>query len=110
MERRGLSWGALPAELQREMDEVIELWKTAAGLGLDQAQTWLAVMYAKGEGVKKDDVEAVKWFRLAAAQNYAVAQYNLGVMYGNGEGVKKDEVEPPSCTAWPLRRTTPRPT
>ena len=38
VQRRGLSWGALPAGLRREMDEVIELWKTAAGLGLDVAQ------------------------------------------------------------------------
>ena len=34
-----------------------------------------------GQGVAKDQVEAVKWYRKAAEQNYAKAQYNLGVCY-----------------------------
>jgi TPR repeat protein len=41
-------------------------------------------MYAKGEGVPKNDVLAVKWYRLAAEQDNANAQANLGSMYGNG--------------------------
>ena len=76
VERRGLSWGTLPAGLRREMDEVIELWKTAAGLGLDMAQYNLGVVYENGQGVTKDEVEAVKWYRLAAAQNDADGQCN----------------------------------
>ena len=50
-------------------------------------------MYAKGEGVLKDDAEAVRWFRLAAEQGDASAQFNLGVMYAKGEGVLKDDAE-----------------
>ena len=46
-----------------------------------------------GEGVAKDQVEAVKWYRKAAEQNYADAQNNLGLRYANGEGVAKDPVE-----------------
>ena len=57
------------------------------------AQNKLGVMCAQGRGVKKDEVEAVKWFRLAAAQNNAMAQYNLCDMYEPGHGGKKDEVE-----------------
>ena len=34
-----------------------------------------------GEGVAKDQVEAVKWFRKAAEQNLAEAQYDLGLCY-----------------------------
>ena len=47
----------------------------------------------KGEGVTKDQVEAVKWYRKAAEQNYAKAQHNLGFCYAHGEGVVKDQVE-----------------
>ena len=50
-------------------------------------------MYANGEGVLKDDAEAVRWYRLAAEQGYAGAQNNLGLMYANGEGVLKDAAE-----------------
>jgi TPR repeat protein len=48
---------------------------------------------AYGQGVAKDEVEAVKWYRKAAEQNDAEAQYNLGLCYANGQGVAKDEAE-----------------
>ena len=50
-------------------------------------------MYANGDGVREDDVEAVRWYRKAAEQGLAQAQYNLGVMYANGDGVREDDVE-----------------
>ena len=50
--------------------------------------TTYGVMYAKGEGVKKDEAEAVKWYTKAAQQGHALAQVNLGLMYHN-----KDEAE-----------------
>ena len=50
-------------------------------------------MYDNGEGVPKDDREAVKWFRRAAGQGFADAQFNLGLMYANGEGVPEDDRE-----------------
>jgi TPR repeat protein len=49
-------------------------------------------MYANGEGVPKDAVEAVKWWHLAAEQGDAGAQANLGFMYENGQGVPEDDV------------------
>ena len=49
-------------------------------------------MYARGEGVLEDDVEAVRWYRLAAEQGHAGAQANLGFMYSNGAGVPEDAV------------------
>ncbi len=57
------------------------------------AQYFLGLMYANGQGVAKDEVEAVKWYRKAADQGFARAQFNLGVMYADGRGVAKDEVE-----------------
>ena len=47
----------------------------------------------EGDGVAKDQEEAVKWLRKAAEQNDAAAQLDLGVCYTNGEGVAKDYVE-----------------
>ncbi|HHF5441502.1 TPA: tetratricopeptide repeat protein [Haemophilus influenzae] len=57
------------------------------------AQMMLGVMYAKGQGVKQDDVEAVKWYRKAAEQGYADAQANLGSAYSAGRGVRQDYIE-----------------
>ncbi len=45
------------------------------------AQYNLGICYANGQGVTKDEAEAVKWYRKAAEQNHAMAQYNLGVCY-----------------------------
>jgi hypothetical protein len=53
----------------------------------------LGVMYANGQGVARNDAEAVKWFTLAAEQENAVAQYNLGTFYHFGRGVTKNEAE-----------------
>jgi uncharacterized protein len=43
-------------------------------------------MYAEGDDVPENDVEAVKWYRLAAEQGNVIAQYNLGNMYREGKG------------------------
>lgn len=57
------------------------------------AQRSLGVMYARGEGVTKNQAEALKWFRKAADQGLAAAQYDVGIVYGLGEGVPQDPVE-----------------
>ena len=65
----------------------VKWFRKAAEQGGADAQFFLGVMYAKGEGVLEDDAEAVKWYRKAAEQGYAGAQFNLGRMYANGDGV-----------------------
>ncbi len=64
-----------------------------ANQGNANAQNNLGRMYARGEGVPRDDAEAVRWFRKAAERGYAKAQYNLGTMYHKGEGVPQDHAE-----------------
>jgi TPR repeat protein len=58
-----------------------------------EAQFNLGVMYAQGQGVPQDDVQAVKWYRLAADQGVAQAQYNLGLSYMKGVGVEQSIVD-----------------
>lgn len=62
----------------------------AAEQGDANAQTWLGLMYYKGQGVQKDDAVSVIWWQEAAEQGNKWAQFNLGLMYANGEGVLKD--------------------
>jgi TPR repeat protein/uncharacterized protein YecT (DUF1311 family) len=69
----------------------------AAGQGYGPAQNSLGVMYAAGQGVAKDDAQAVGWYRKAAEQGFAPAQNNLGFMYANGQGVPKDDAQ---AVAW----------
>ena len=79
----------LPALAQDETSVL----RTKAEQGDKDAQLKLGVMYAEGEIVSKDIVEAVKWFRKAAEQGDADAQFKLGSVYYAGEGVPKDPVE-----------------
>lgn len=64
------------------------------------AQFALGIMYDEGQGVPKDDREAVRWYRMAAEQANASAQFNLGNVYYNGQGVPKDYVQ--AYTWWNL--------
>jgi TPR repeat protein len=75
----------------------VQWFRKAAEQGHAMAQFNLGVMYANGEGVPKDDAEAVKWFRKAAEQGDAKAQFNLGVMYAEGRGVPRNDV---AAYAW----------
>ena len=62
----------------------------SAKKGNVDAQLNLGIMYEKGIGVKRNDVEAVRWYKLSAEHGDAVAQFNLGVMYEKGFGVAQN--------------------
>ncbi len=72
-QRGATSWGALTNADQREMDEVVSLWREAAELGYAEAQYALGKFFDFGSGVKKDYSEAFKWYHKAADQGHAVA-------------------------------------
>ena len=51
------------------------------------AQITLATMYARGEGVARDDTIAFAWIKQAAMQGKAQALLELGLMYRDGRGM-----------------------
>ena len=69
------------------------LVRSSAEKGDAAAQRQLGVIFADGDGVTKDLVEAVKWYRKAADQGDAFAQFNLGVCYESGADVAKNQIE-----------------
>ena len=73
--------------------KIIEETRARAEQGDAEAQFKLGRMYAKGEGVPQDYVQAVAWFRKAAEQGNAKGQNGLGAMYGSGQGVPQDWVQ-----------------
>ncbi|HHF4685197.1 TPA: tetratricopeptide repeat protein [Haemophilus influenzae] len=75
----------LTAYEQSNYQTAFKLWLPMAEQGYAKAQFNLGVMYAKGQGVKQDDFEAVKWFRKAAEQGDADAQAILGFSYLLGQ-------------------------
>ena len=73
--------------------EVESTDRKAAEQGDAAAQDRLGYRYTMGNGVAKDDKEAVKWYRKAAEQGHAPAQNSLGYCYAIGSGVAKDDKE-----------------
>jgi hypothetical protein len=75
------------------LEQIIETVRERAESGDAEAQCSLGVFYRLGDGVPKNDVEAVKWYRRATEHGYAAAQNNLGFCYIKGIGVEKNSVE-----------------
>jgi TPR repeat protein len=57
------------------------------------AQFGMGLKYSKGDGIPKDEGEALKWFQKASDQGYAKAQIELGLMYSNGRGISRNYSE-----------------
>lgn len=60
------------------------------------AQNYLGLMYAKGQGVTRNDATAAYWFRSAAQWGHEKAQRNLAFLIANGR-VKPLPNEIPEC-------------
>jgi len=61
-------------------------WRRAAALKDPEAQHALGVIHEKGQGVKRDFAEALRWFRLASDQGLARSTGRLGLMILLGQG------------------------
>jgi len=95
---------ALQNDDQRWVQETVQklinfnvAWKVAAIKAANQgdvtAQYNLGVCYEMGEGVTRDNAEAVKWFRKAAEQGDIRAQYQLGVWIAELDRTTKNQVQ-----------------
>src|SRR5215475_2239351 len=57
------------------------------------AQFLLGRRYARGEGVKTDITQTVKWCQPSAAHGDAGGQYCMAFLYANGLGISSDVEE-----------------
>ena len=74
-------------------EKVFDFSKAKAERGDAEAQFFLGVCYSVGEGISKNEAEAVKWYRKAADQDHAAAQFALATCFAIGAGVKQDDRE-----------------
>lgn len=70
--------------------KALGVWSVMAEYGDADAQNQLGVLYNRGLGTTRDDVEAARLFAAAASQNHPGACNNLGLMYRNGTGVARN--------------------
>ena len=69
------------------------LWGPVADQGDPDAQFYLGFMNESGQGVPRNDAEAIRWYRKAADQDHALAQFRLGDLYSKGEGSPRGDIE-----------------
>jgi TPR repeat protein len=71
--------------------------RVAAQQGDSTAQLTLARKYRDGEGVERDEAQAVSWLQQAARLGNSDAQYELDNAYGEGSGVERDPILAYAC-------------
>ncbi|MBQ9153547.1 MAG: sel1 repeat family protein [Solobacterium sp.] len=69
-----------------QKEDAAVLFAYAADAGNPNAMNNLSVMYAKGEGVVQDDVQAFEWMKKAAENGSPVSCRFLAYKYENGSG------------------------
>ncbi len=84
---------ARAAFVKQDFQTAFPIYLKLAEQGNSTAQIWLAIMYANGQGVSKDEAASVEWLKKSANQENPIAQNNLGQAYFYGRGVVKDEFE-----------------
>ncbi len=83
--------GAVNAGIQPDPKAAAQSYlKIATAYGHPAAQYALGVMSIRGEGVKKNPSQGLKWLMAAARKRYAPAEAYLGELYWDGKIVKAD--------------------
>ncbi len=75
---------------QGQVAKALPLYLQLAEQGNRDAQFHAGLIYANGQGITKDDKQAVDWFSKAAKQGHREAQTKLGFMYATGKGVEQN--------------------
>lgn len=88
-----LSPAGANAGMSPEEVKAFETCKVSALKGEPEGLYDVGLCYSSGDGVVKDDIEAVRWFRKAVEQGYWRAHWALGDCYLEGVGVPKDTIE-----------------
>ncbi len=90
------------------LTEALAYYRRAAGAQDPMAQTNLALMYRKGQGLTQNDQLAVSLLRRAANQGYPIAETQLGWMYEKGRAVPQDDAQAVSWYRQAANRDHPR--
>jgi TPR repeat protein len=83
--------------LEEDPSELFWALIEEARWGESEAQYAVAMMYAAGEGVEMDQMEAAKWFEKAAEEGHPHAMFKIAERYESGEGVERD---PEKAAMW----------
>ncbi len=84
---------AVTALNNKNYNTALQIFLGRAKNGLSSSQFQLGKMYQNGQGVVKDDSQAIYWYTQAAEQGHIDAAFNLGWLYGNGDSTVQDKAQ-----------------
>jgi TPR repeat protein len=73
-----------------DFPRALDDFRAAADAGMADAQYFVGLMHAEGEGTARSYAEAAKWYEKAAAQDQPDALFALAKLYVIGGGVERD--------------------
>ena len=82
----------IPSGMKAAPAEAVKWYQMAAEQDHTEAIQHLAVIYARGQDLERDNAKALKWFRKGAELGNADCIWGLGRCYLNGRGVQLDSV------------------
>src|SRR5512133_3055655 len=80
----------VPGFLRNLNESDVASLKAQAERGDADAQFEIALVYAYGAAVPRNDLSSAQWMRKAAESGHPRAMANLGLMYQEGRGVPQD--------------------
>ena len=83
------SWGRA-LQRQGKYADALAVYGKSAALGSGAAYTEIGVMYARGQGMSRDNVKAAQYYADGVKHGDATAAENLAHHYQEGNGVKRD--------------------
>lgn len=86
---------------KEKIEEAVKLYRLAAEAGHMEAQLMLADLYLTGEGVEKNDREAMHWFQMAALQGNVQAQLSLSLISQKNQSPDAADALPDAASALP---------
>lgn len=79
-------------DASEQNEQAVKWYREAAAQSFPEAEYELGLMYAAGEGVKKDNAEAVRWLVRAAEHDHPPAIRALALAHANGSlGLQSDD-------------------
>lgn len=99
--------GSKEAGVNQNFDRANRIYRLAATYGHPASQYALGVMALRGQGMRKQPEQGLRWLLAAAKKRYAPAEAALGDLYWKGEVVRRDRTR--AIMWYLLARSTTRP-
>ena len=99
--------GSKAAGVPQNFDRASRIYRLAATYGHPASQYALGLMAMRGQGMRKQPEQGLRWLLAAAKKRYAPAEAALGDLYWRGEIVRRDRTR--AIMWYLLARSTTRP-